>query len=132
MTLGNTRMAARAHASATVRRLHGVWRRGEGASCEDPPVAILLEYGGRRFQVVAYHDAIRHDGPALELAELVDGELGPALVTVLFPDEGTGGAKVLLADSGLPLRILTAFIAEVVQEEHRIRGAGLPNSEQTT
>jgi hypothetical protein len=40
---------------------------------------------------MAYHDAIRHDGPALELAELVDDELGPALVTVLFTDAGSSG-----------------------------------------
>ncbi|MGC4755431.1 hypothetical protein [Micromonospora trifolii] len=55
-----------------------------------------LEYGGRRFQVMAYHDAMRHDGPALELAELVDGELGPALVTITFANESAGGTEVLL------------------------------------
>ena len=37
------------------------------------------------------HDAIQHDGPALELAELVNDEVGPALVTVLFTDGGSFG-----------------------------------------
>jgi hypothetical protein len=78
-------------------------------SCEDPLVTVLLEHGGRRFQAMAYHDAVRHDGPALELAELVDGELGPALVTVLFAD-GAGEDEVLLTDGALPLPILTAFL----------------------
>ena len=73
---------------------------------------------------MAYHDAIRHDGPALELAELVNGELGPALVTVLFADDSAGGAGVLLADCGLPLQILTAFMDEVVQEERRYGSEG--------
>jgi hypothetical protein len=103
--------------------------RGGGASARRAkitPVTIPLEHGGRRFQVMAYHDAMRHDGPALELAELVGGELGPAIVTVMFADERAGGAEVLLADSGLPLPILRAFMKEVVQEEHRICGAGLP------
>jgi hypothetical protein len=35
-----------------------------------------LEHGDRRFQAVEYHDAIRHDGLAIELAEVVDGKLG--------------------------------------------------------
>jgi hypothetical protein len=39
-------------------------------------VEIFLDHGERRFRILAYHDAIRHDGPALELSELVDGELG--------------------------------------------------------
>jgi hypothetical protein len=73
---------------------------------------------------MAYHDAIRHDGPALELAELVNGELGPALITILFADDSAGEGEVLLADCGLPLQILTAFMEEVAQEVRRIRGAG--------
>lgn len=72
---------------------------------------------------MAYHDAIRHDGPALELAELVDGELGPALVTVLFAEGSAGEAEVLFADGDLPLQVLTAFVDEVVQQERRLRGA---------
>ncbi|MEU5669655.1 hypothetical protein ABZ749_04630 [Micromonospora sp. NPDC047753] len=90
-----------------------------------------LEYGGRRFQIMAYHDAMRHDGPALELAELIDGELGPALVTVTFADESAGGAEVLLTNSCLPLPILRAFMEEAAQEEHRIGGAGLPGPGET-
>ncbi len=70
---------------------------------------------------MAYHDAIRHDGPALELAELVDGELGPALVIVLFADSA-GATEVLLTDCGLPLPVLTAFMAEVADEERRLSG----------
>lgn len=68
-----------------------IWR----ASCEDPPVTVLLEHCDRRFQVMPYHDAIRHDGPAVELAELINGELGPALVTVLFAEDdvSAGGAE---------------------------------------
>jgi hypothetical protein len=89
-------------------------------------VTIFLEHGGRRFQVMAYHDAVRHDGPALELAELVSGELGPALVTILFADDSAGKAEVLLADCGLPVQILKAFMEEVAQEERRIRGTGPP------
>ncbi|MEV0718152.1 hypothetical protein [Asanoa sp. NPDC050611] len=77
---------------------------------------VLLEHGGRRFVVLAYHDAVHHDGPALELAELVDGELGPSLVTVLFQDS----SDVLLADAGLPLAVLTAFMAEVAREGARL------------
>jgi hypothetical protein len=95
-------------------------------ACEDPPVTVLLEHDGRQFQVTAYHDAIRHDGPALELAELANGELGPALVTILFADDGGGEAEVLLTNGDLPLQILTAFMEAIVQEECRIRGAGSP------
>jgi hypothetical protein len=82
-------------------------------------MAIFLEHRGRRFQVLAYHDAIRHDGPALELAELVNDELGPAVVTVLFRGEDTGETEVLLTEYGLPLPILTAFMAEVAREDSR-------------
>ena len=68
-------------------------------------MAILLEYGDRRFQVWAYHDAIRHDGPALELAGLVHGELGPALGTVLFADDSAGEAGVCLLVGNTPARV---------------------------
>ncbi|MEU8283328.1 hypothetical protein AB0C01_03230 [Micromonospora sp. NPDC048905] len=90
-------------------------------------MVIPLAYGGRRFQVMAYHDAIRHDGPALELAELVDDELGPALVTVTFAGENAGGAEVFLTDAGLPLPILRAFVEEAVREERRTSGVDLPH-----
>jgi hypothetical protein len=90
-------------------------------------VTVLLEHGHRRFQVTAYHDAILHDGPALELAELVNGELGPALATVLFAEDGTsGGAEVLLASGGLPLTVLAAFLEQVVREERRLREVDPP------
>lgn len=82
-------------------------------------MAIFLEHRGQRFQVLAYHDAIRHDAPALELAELVNGELGPAVVTVLFRGEDAGETEVLMTGSGLPLPILTAFMAEVTREDSR-------------
>ncbi|MFC0533925.1 hypothetical protein [Phytohabitans kaempferiae] len=88
-------------------------------------MTVLLEHRGRRFKVMAYHDAIRHDGPALELAEQVDGELGPALVTVLFAEDRADEAEVLLADCSLPLQVLTAFVEEVVQEKRRIRETSL-------
>jgi hypothetical protein len=102
-------------------------RRLRRALCEDPPVTVLLEHDHRRFQVTAYHDAIRHDCPALELAELVNDELGPALVTVLFAEDGiSGSAEILLANCGLPLTILAAFMEEVVQEERRLHEAGPP------
>jgi hypothetical protein len=102
-------------------------RRLRRALCEDPPVTVLLEHGHRLFQVMAYYDAIRHDGPALELAELVNDELGPALVTVLFAEDGIlGGAEVLLANCGLPLTILAAFMEEAVQEDRRLHEAGQP------
>lgn len=84
-------------------------------------MSIYLQHGGRHFQVMAYHDAIRHDGPALELAESVNGELGPALVTVLFVG-GDDGTEVVLSECGLPLPVFTAFMAEVVREDSRIRG----------
>jgi hypothetical protein len=47
-------------------------------------VTSYLGHGDRRFQALAYHDAIRHDGRALERAEVVEGEVGPELVTILF------------------------------------------------
>jgi hypothetical protein len=81
-------------------------------------MTVILDHDGRRFQVIAYHDAIRHDGPALELAELVDGELGPALVTILFRDDSADGAEVLLTECGLPLEILAAFMKEVGQRRN--------------
>jgi hypothetical protein len=86
-------------------------------------VETLIDHGGRRFQIMAYHDAVRHDGPALELAELVDGELGPALVTALFAGDSVGDTTVLLADSELPLPILITFMAAIAQENGRLREA---------
>jgi hypothetical protein len=55
---------------------------------DDSSMTVILEHGGRRFQVMAHHDAIRHDGAALELAEPVNGELDPALIAVLFAKAG--------------------------------------------
>jgi hypothetical protein len=64
-------------------------------------------------------------GRRSNFAELVSGELGPALIAVLFTDDGRGGAaEVLLASCDLPLKILVAFLNEVVQEEHDLRQAG--------
>jgi hypothetical protein len=89
---------------------------------DDRPVAVVLVHGDRRFQVMAYHDAIRHDGPALELAELVDGELGPPLVTVLFAHDGSSSeCEALLTTSGLPLNIPAAFMEEVVKEQRHLQ-----------
>ncbi|WP_436528896.1 hypothetical protein [Actinoplanes sp. HUAS TT8] len=85
------------------------------------PVIGYLEHGGRRFQVMAYHDAIRHDGPALELAEIVDREVGPGLVTVLFSHDDPSEAEVLLTDSSLPLPVVTAFLKEAAREQDRLR-----------
>ncbi|MCU7725607.1 hypothetical protein ODJ79_17905 [Actinoplanes sp. KI2] len=82
-----------------------------------------LEHGDRRFQTLAYHDAIRHDGPALELAELVDGEVGPALMTVLFFPSDASKAEVVLTNSSLPLPIITAFLKEAGREQHRLNEA---------
>jgi hypothetical protein len=73
---------------------------------------------------MAYHDAVRHDGPALELAELVNDELGPALVTALLANDGSSGdAEVLLTSCSLPLKVLSAFMDEVVREERRLQEA---------
>ena len=80
----------------------------------------FIEHGDRRFQVLAYHDAIRHDGPALELAEVVDGEVGPALVTVLFSVADTDETEVLLTTGGLPLPIVAAFLEHAIREQHRL------------
>ncbi|GIM96236.1 hypothetical protein [Paractinoplanes toevensis] len=80
----------------------------------------FLEHGDRRFQFLAYHDAIRHDGPALELAEVVDGEVGPALVTVLFSVADADDTEILLTNSGLPLPIVTAFLEGALLEQHRL------------
>jgi len=80
----------------------------------------FLEHRDRRFQTLAYHDAVRHDGPALELAEVVDGELGPELMTVLFFPADAGKAEVLLTSSSLPLPIVTAFLIEAGTEQHRL------------
>ncbi|GAA3764098.1 hypothetical protein [Micromonospora maritima] len=95
-------------------------------------MTLLLEHGGRQFHVMAYHDAIRHDGPALELAELVNGELGPALVTVLLADADADADEddALLTECGLPLPILTAFVEAVADERRRLReGSSLMNRE---
>ena len=80
----------------------------------------FLEHGDRRFQTLAYHDAIRHDGPALELAELVDREVGPELMTVLFFPPDPGKAEVLLTNGSLPLPIITAFLKEAGREQRRV------------
>jgi hypothetical protein len=53
---------------------------------------------------MAYHDAMRDDAPALELAELNDGELGPSLVTALFAKDGAAGRDEVLLESCVPLR----------------------------
>ncbi|GAA1289482.1 hypothetical protein Psi02_17170 [Planotetraspora silvatica] len=85
-------------------------------------MTVRLEHGQRQFHVMAYRDAIYDDAWAIELAELVDQELGPALVTVLYPSDGIcTDPQVLLKDSSLPLPILTSFIDEVAREERRIR-----------
>src|SRR4051794_31389521 len=83
-------------------------------ACKDQAMTTSsLYYGHRQFQILAYHDAIRHDGSALELAELVDGELGPALMTVLFSsDDPAEAAEVLLTECTLPQSILAAFMEE--------------------
>lgn len=83
-------------------------------------MTLFLEHGDRRFQTLAYHDAIRHDGPALELAEVVDGEVGPTLVTVLFSASPAGETEVLLAESGLPFPIVVAFLEDAIHEQHRL------------
>ena len=81
-----------------------------------------ISYGNRQFQILAYHDAIRHDGPALELAELVDGELGPALVTVLFsPGSPAEAAEVLLTECTLPQPILGVLMEAAANEQRRLR-----------
>ncbi|SNY37293.1 hypothetical protein [Paractinoplanes atraurantiacus] len=80
----------------------------------------FLDHGDRRFQVLAYHDAIRHDGPALELAELVDGEVGPELMTVLFSASGAEETEVLLYESSLPLPIVTAFLEAAKERTSQI------------
>jgi hypothetical protein len=77
-------------------------------------MAEWLEHGGRQFQVMAYHDAVQDEAWAIELAELADQELGPSLVTVLFPDDSE--PQVLLYDGKVPLAILTAFMAAVARD----------------
>ena len=84
----------------------------------------FLEHGDRRFRILAYHDAIRHDGPALEIAEVVDGEVGPELMTVLFFPADAGKAEVLLtSSSSLPLPIIMAFLKEAGREQNRLEDA---------
>jgi hypothetical protein len=76
---------------------------------------------------MAYHDAIHDDAWAIELAELVDQELGPAVVTVLFPSDGVStDPQVLLGDGSLPLPILTSFMNEVARAERRMREVPQP------
>ncbi|WP_405163909.1 hypothetical protein OG203_01940 [Nocardia sp. NBC_01499] len=82
----------------------------------------LLEHGQRRFRVMAYDDAIHDDAWAVELAELVDGELGPSIVTVLFPsDETPREPRVLVSQGDLPLPVLQTFLAVVDRESRRIQ-----------
>lgn len=83
-------------------------------------MTFYLEHGDRKFQILAYHDAIRHDGPALELAEVTDGEVGPDLVTVLFHEVDYSEPEVLLTDGSLPLPIVTAFLEKVLSEQDRL------------
>jgi hypothetical protein len=84
-------------------------------------VTESLEHGERRFQTMAHHDAVQGDRWAVELAELVDHELGPALVTVLFPDDGSPvDAEALLDHGSLPLPVLVSFLARVAQEQRRL------------
>lgn len=66
---------------------------------------------------MAYDYAI-NESPALELAELVDGELGPALVTAHFAtDDNAGEAQNLLTICSRPLKTLTAFMTQAAQED---------------
>ena len=46
-------------------------------------MTVPLGEGDLRYQFLAYHDAVRHDGPAPELAEVVDGEAGPASLILI-------------------------------------------------
>lgn len=93
-----------------------------GYSCDHLWVTKLLTHGERQFQAMAYHDAVQGDSWAIELAELVDGELGPSVVTVLFGDEPGQSARVLVGDGDLPLPVLRAFMVEVTAEEVRLQG----------
>jgi hypothetical protein len=85
-------------------------------------MSIRLEHGRRSFEVTAYYDAI-HDASAIELAELGDDGLGPALMTVLFDEDASADPRVLLDAGALPLPVLTRFMAEVAHEHRRIGGA---------
>jgi hypothetical protein len=71
---------------------------------------------------MAYHDAVQGDSWAIELAELADGELGPAVVTVLFGDEPPATSRVVFGDSDVPWPVLRAFIVEAAAEEARLQG----------
>jgi hypothetical protein len=53
---------------------------------------------------------------------MVDGEVGPELVTILFSPADVGNAEVLLTDGSLPLSIITAFFEEAVREQCRLAG----------
>lgn len=84
-------------------------------------MAEEIEHGERLFQTMAYHDAIHGDRWALELAELVDDELGPALITALFSDDGsTADTEILLDQGRVPLPVLTAFLTRVAREQRRL------------
>jgi hypothetical protein len=63
-----------------------------------------IVHGQRRFQVMSYSDAINDDAWTVELAEVVDGELGPAVLTVLFPSDQIADPRVLVDGGSLPLR----------------------------
>ncbi|WP_197001201.1 hypothetical protein [Longispora fulva] len=86
-------------------------------------MTTLLTHGERQFQAMAYHDAIQGDTWAVELAELVDGELGPAIVTALFGEDPPTTTRVLTSTGDLPLEILRAFMVAIAAEETRIRAA---------
>ncbi|MFG1838153.1 hypothetical protein ACGFH8_06915 [Micromonospora sp. NPDC049175] len=85
-------------------------------------MSIELNHGQRRFEVMAYVDAM-HDAQAIELAELASDGLGPALMTVLFTDEASADPRVLLDVGELPLPVLISFMAMVAEEQRRIAGA---------
>lgn len=51
---------------------------------------------------------------------MVHGEVGPALVTVRFSVTDVGETEVLLANGGLPLPIVTAFLEHTIREQHRL------------
>lgn len=74
--------------------------------------------------IQAYPAEFHDDAWEMELAELVDGELGPSLVTVLLPlGQVPEEAQVLLADSELPLAVLREFMTRVAAEERRLQSS---------
>ncbi|GLY29702.1 hypothetical protein [Kineosporia sp. NBRC 101731] len=77
-----------------------------------------LVYGVRRFRMLPYHDAVRGDRQAIELAEVVDNKLGPALMTVLFADSGDlAGSEVLINEGCLPWPVVSGFMVRAAQEQ---------------